>query len=179
MPGEPTIHAAFEPRTSTWQYVVADPTTKDAVIIDPVLDFDSAMSKIATDSADGLLALVRENGYRVIRLLETHVHADHLTASRYLQMKLLNPQGSRPDVCIGKRIDQVQETFAKRYGIAKEEYEGVFDYTFDDDEIFHVGQVEAKVLHLPGHTSDHIGYMIGSEFKAFPDGCTVSDGCGR
>src|SRR5690349_1144407 len=77
---EPIVHTVFEPQTSTWQYVVADPSTKTAVIIDPVLDFDPARNSITTKSADALLALVKEKGYTVDRLLETHVHADHLTA---------------------------------------------------------------------------------------------------
>lgn len=166
MPAEPIIHDVFEPKTSTWQYVVADPGSKDAVIIDPVLDFDPARNAISTGSADALLALVREKGYRVTRLMETHIHADHLTAAGYLQARLGEAQGGspRPDVCIGKRVSQVQETFASRYGISKEEYEGVFNHTFEDDETFCIGQLEASVLHLPGHTPDHIGYVIGSKY---------------
>jgi glyoxylase-like metal-dependent hydrolase (beta-lactamase superfamily II) len=159
---EPIVHTVFEPQTSTWQYVVADPATKAAVIIDPVLDFDPARNAVFTTSADGLLALVKEKGYTVDRLLETHVHADHLTAAKYLQERLAK-DGKRPEVGIGKRIGAVQERFAERYGIAKEEYEGAFDKLLDDDEMFHVGELEAKAVHLPGHTPDHMGYMIGSE----------------
>ncbi|KAG7286987.1 hypothetical protein NEMBOFW57_006487 [Staphylotrichum longicolle] len=158
---EPIVHTVFEPQTSTWQYVVADPSTKTAVIIDPVLDFDPARNSITTKSADALLALVKEKGYTVDRLLETHVHADHLTAARYLQDKLAK-DGKKPEIGIGRRIGQVQERFAKRYGIAQEECEGAFDKLFDDDEIFHVGELEAKAVHLPGHTPDHMGYLIGT-----------------
>ena len=160
---EPIVHTVFEPQTSTWQYVVADPSTNTAVIIDPVLDFDPARNSIATKSADALLALVKEKGYTVDRLLETHVHADHLTAARYLQDRLAK-DGKRPEIGIGKRIGQVQERFAKRYGIPKEECDGAFDKLFDDDEIFHVGQLEAKAVHLPGHTPDHMGYLIGGTY---------------
>lgn len=81
---EPIIHSCFEPATSTWQYVVADLATRAAVIIDPVLDFDPARCLVSTASADAVLALVNDNGYAVERLLETHVHADHLTAAKYL-----------------------------------------------------------------------------------------------
>ncbi|KAK4134712.1 Metallo-hydrolase/oxidoreductase [Trichocladium antarcticum] len=159
---EPIIHACFEPQTSTWQYIVADPATKAAVIIDPVLDFDPATSTISTETADGLLALVSEQGYTVERLLETHVHADHLTAAKYLQSRLSADDGARkPQICIGKRIGKVQERFARRYGIAKDEYESAFDTLLDDDEIWHLGQLEAKAMHLPGHTPDHMGYLIG------------------
>lgn len=166
---EPIIHACFEPNTSTWQYIVADPTTKAAVIIDPVLDFDPARSAVSTESADALLALASEKGYTIDRLLETHVHADHLTAAKYLQSRLSETAGAqKPEICIGRRIGQVQERFARRYGIAREEYEGAFDKLFDDDEVFRVGQLEAKALHLPGHTPDHMGYLIGGEYQAFP-----------
>ncbi|KAL2169776.1 hypothetical protein VTG60DRAFT_5594 [Thermothelomyces hinnuleus] len=158
---EPIVHTIFEPKTSTWQYVVADPSTKTAVIIDPVLDFDPARNAVTTETADSLLALVREKGYIVDRLLETHVHADHLTAAKYLQDRLTR-DGNKPEIGIGKRIGEVQELFGKRYGIAKEEYEGAFDRLLDDDEVFYVGQLEAKAVHLPGHTPDHMGYLIGA-----------------
>jgi glyoxylase-like metal-dependent hydrolase (beta-lactamase superfamily II) len=161
---EPIVHTVFEPQTSTWQYVVADPSTKSAVIIDPVLDFDPARNAISTKSADGLLALVKEEGYVVEHLLETHAHADHLTAAKYLQTQLAK-DGKKPEIGIGKRIAEIQERFAKRYGIAREEYEGAFDKLLEDDEIFHVGEVEAKAVHLPGHTPDHMGYLIGGKFS--------------
>ncbi len=160
---EPLVHSIFEPQTSTWQYVVADPATKSAVIIDPVLDFDPARNAVTTASADALLALVREHGYTVERLLETHVHADHLTAAKYLQRRLVEAQGEgkRPSIGIGKRIGGVQERFAERYKIDKAELVGAFDKLYEDDEVFMVGGIEAKAVHLPGHTPDHMGYLIG------------------
>ncbi|KAK3319265.1 beta-lactamase-like protein [Apodospora peruviana] len=160
---QPIIHPIFEPATSTWQYIVADPSTKSAVVIDSVLDFDPAKNAIFTSTADALLALINEKGYTVVKILETHVHADHLTASRYLQARLSSSSsgGNPPELCIGKRITQVQERFARRYGIEKTEYEGVFDRLLDDDDVFRVGEMEVKALHLPGHTPDHIGYLIG------------------
>ncbi|KAK0645515.1 beta-lactamase-like protein [Cercophora newfieldiana] len=159
---EPTVHTCFEPVTCTWQYVVADPETKAAVIIDPVLDFDPAKNAISTDTADALLSLVKENGYTITRLIETHAHADHLTAAHYLQQKLVSSGGPKPSMCIGKRIGGVQERFAKRYGIDESDYAGAFDHLVEDDEVFAIGNLEAKAVHLPGHTPDHMGYVIGS-----------------
>lgn len=159
----PIVHNIFEPNTCTWQYVVADPPTAAAVVIDSVLDFDPSKALISTETADILLSLIRQKGYRIEKILETHVHADHLTAAKYLQHRLQSTQGSKPDICIGKRIGEVQERFASRYGVPKEEMEGAFDKMFDDDEVFKVGELEAKVLHLPGHTPDHLGYVIGGK----------------
>jgi glyoxylase-like metal-dependent hydrolase (beta-lactamase superfamily II) len=150
----------FEKRTGTWQYVVADPPTKKAIIIDSVLDYDPTTREISTTTADGLLALVAQNGYHIEKILETHAHADHLTAASYLQHRLSQLQGFNPPICIGKRIREVQDLFAAKYGIAIEDYEGVFDKLFDDDETFEIGNVKGTIMHLPGHTPDHIGYYI-------------------
>ncbi len=158
----PEIHPCFEPSTSTWQYVVADPETREAIIIDSVLDFDPVKNRISTESADKLLNLVTSHQYSISRILETHAHADHLTASAYLQRRLVQMGQPRPDICIGKRIIQVQDHFSKKYGFDAAELQNVFDKLFDDNEEFFVGQIPAKVLHLPGHTPDHIGYNIGN-----------------
>lgn len=160
MSTQPIIHDIFEPKTATWQYVVADPSTKRAVIIDSVLDFDPVKSRLSTESADALLALVRDKQYVVLKILETHVHADHITASNYLQSKLEKSQDLRPDICIGKRVGQVQDRFGQRYGIPEAEYKDAFDKLLDDDETFPIGELEAKAVHLPGHTPDHLGYVI-------------------
>jgi len=157
----PEIHPCFEPKTSTWQYIVADQQTRKAVIIDSVLDFDPASNSLSTETADSLLSFVDEHKYLVTRILETHVHADHLTASRYLQRQLVQRGQPRADVCIGKRIQIVQSTLAARYGVDSSDLESAFDYLFDDDEHFSIGDINAYVLHLPGHTPDHIGYVIG------------------
>ena len=159
---EPEIHACFERATATWQYVVADPGTRQAVIIDSVLDFDPAKNLISTESADKLIDLAMRNKYVIWRILETHAHADHLTASAYIQQRLVEMGQPRPDICIGKRIKQVQTHFAGKYGISLAELENVFDKLFDDNEEFLIGKITVKVLHLPGHTPDHIGYQIGS-----------------
>jgi glyoxylase-like metal-dependent hydrolase (beta-lactamase superfamily II) len=169
MADEPTIHTLYERRTGTWQYVVSDPSTKAAVIVDPVLDFDSTTQIITTDTADSILSLVKQKGLRVERILETHVHADHITAASYLQNRLSREEDHKPLVCIGKRIVQVQELFGQRYQIPAEEYEGVFDKLLDDDETFSLGELEVMALHLPGHTPDHMGYMIGGKVSlTFP-----------
>jgi glyoxylase-like metal-dependent hydrolase (beta-lactamase superfamily II) len=162
---EPTIHDLFESKTCTWQYVVADPSTLTAVIIDPVLDYDPATQVITTQTADSLMSLVREKGYRVTGILETHVHADHLTAASYLQNRLAQEQGYGPPIGIGKRIKQVQKLFGQRYGIPAEEYEGTFGKLFDDDETFNIGNLRAMAIHLPGHTPDHLGYKIGGKTR--------------
>lgn len=161
---EPKVHTLFEPTTGTWQYVVADHTTKEAVIIDSVLDYDKATGKITTQSADKILAVVADQGYAITRILETHAHADHLTASRYLQNMLAKRQPNRPppQVCIGRRIRQVQETMSMIYNVPKSDLIDAFDHTFSDDETFPIGSVEARIIYLPGHTPDHIGYIIGS-----------------
>lgn len=161
MSTEPVIHNIFEPNTSTWQYVVADPFTSAAVVIDSVLDFDPTKCTASTESADALLALVDQKGYHVDKILETHVHADHLTAAKFLQHKLLQMQGIAPHVCIGKRVSEAQQTFAARYGVPEAEVNGAFDELFDDDEVFTLGKLQVKILHLPGHTHDHLGYQIG------------------
>lgn len=159
---EPKVHTVFEPKTSTWQYIVADPETQHAVVIDSVLDFDPATGSITTASADGLLDLIEKEHYQIDYILETHAHADHLTASNYLQRALHSREQGKPQIGIGKRILNVQKTFASRYGIPEREYSDVFDKLFDDDEAFEIGNLTATAIHLPGHTPDHIGYVIGS-----------------
>lgn len=163
--GEPTIHNVFEPVTGTWQYIVADPSTHAAIIIDPVLDYEPATQAITTTAADALLSLARDKGYKIEKIIETHAHADHLTASSYLQHQIYRNQGYKPPIGIGKRIEQVQNLFGQRYRIGKEEYEHVFDHLFDDDESFTVGELTATALHLPGHTPDHLGYQIGGKYS--------------
>lgn len=161
---EPVIHHEFEPVTGTWQYIVADPATKRAAIIDPVLDYEPATLLITTSTADSLLSLVKEKGYTIDWILETHAHADHLTAASYLQRSLEQEQaGHKPLIGIGKRIGQVQTLFGERYGVPPKEYATVFDKLFDDDESFSIGSLEAATTHLPGHTPDHLGYRIGGK----------------
>lgn len=162
---DPAIHPLFEPTTCTWQYVVADPSTKTAAIIDPVLDYDNSTRTVSTGTPDSLLSLVRSNGYTVSHILETHAHADHLTAAFYLQRRLAAEQGQKPPVGIGARIGRVQSLFGKRYGVPSDEYDGVFDLLLGDNEVFEIGSLKAEAIHLPGHTPDHMGYRIGGMFS--------------
>jgi glyoxylase-like metal-dependent hydrolase (beta-lactamase superfamily II) len=158
------VHDVFEEQTGTWQYVVADPTTMTAVITDPVLNYCPTTQTVSTEAADSLLSLIMFWGYKVDMILETHAHADHLTAASYLQSRLALELGRKPLIGIGKRIGQVQRMFGERYGVPKDEYEDVFDKLFDDDETFAIGALEAQAIHLPGHTPDHLGYKIGSKY---------------
>jgi glyoxylase-like metal-dependent hydrolase (beta-lactamase superfamily II) len=161
---EPTIHPLFETVTGTWQYIVADPNTKHAVIIDPVLDYDPIKTAVSTNSADAIIKIIKEEGYTVDMILETHAHADHLTAASYLQSVLAKMQGSKPVIGIGSRIKQVQNLFGEKYGVLGKEYETVFDRLWEDNDEFAIGTLTARAVHLPGHTPDHMGYHIGSEF---------------
>ncbi|KID85359.1 Beta-lactamase-like protein [Metarhizium guizhouense ARSEF 977] len=158
---QPIIHDVFEEKTGTWQYVVVDPNTLTATIIDSVLDYDPLARTISTHSADKILSLIKRMGYRVDSILETHIHADHLTAARYLQTSLHKEQGYLPLITVGKRIVHIQELFRQKYGLSEEETRGVFDRFLDDDERFHIGSLEAQAIHLPGHTPDHMGFKIG------------------
>ncbi|KAI9923939.1 hypothetical protein ASPWEDRAFT_50326 [Aspergillus wentii DTO 134E9] len=158
---QPIIHTVYEKTTGTWQYIVACPDTKDAVIIDPVLDFELSTFTVNTHSADGLLGLIAQQGYTITHILETHAHADHLTASFYLQQTLVASGKPQPQICIGQQILAVQELFGPKYDIPAGDLDNAFDHLFANDEVFNVGRISAKVLHLPGHTPDHVGYIIG------------------
>lgn len=161
---EPVIHDVFEPTSGTWQYLIVDPSTSTAVIIDPVLNYDPATQAVTTQAADSLLSLIKGKGYKIDKILETHAHADHLSAASYLQKHLAQDQDHKPPICIGKRIEQVQKLFSERYGVPQEEYKAIFDRLFDDEETFTIGNLKGKAIHLPGHTPDHLGYMIGGNY---------------
>ncbi|KAK0860036.1 hypothetical protein LTS02_008798 [Friedmanniomyces endolithicus] len=118
---EPIVHTIWEPITGTWQYIVSDPSTKQTAMIDTVLDYNKDTGLISTDSADKLLDIVEDNGYIVTYILESHAHADHLSASRYLQWMLPQRQNERPLVCIGEHINQVQATLGQIYDIPESE----------------------------------------------------------
>ncbi|KAK1068779.1 hypothetical protein LTR74_005437 [Friedmanniomyces endolithicus] len=160
---EPIVHTIWEPITGTWQYIVSDPATKETAMVDTVLVYNKETGLISTASADKLLDIVKDNGYIVTYILESHAHADHLSASRYLQWMLSQRQNERrPLVCIGEHINQVQATLGQIYDIPESELYDAFDYTFSDGKTFRLGNIQAQVLHLPGHTPDHVGYIIGS-----------------
>jgi glyoxylase-like metal-dependent hydrolase (beta-lactamase superfamily II) len=158
----PNVLTCFEPVTATCQYIISDPTTHEGVIIDSVLDFDLATNSINTASADALLDLVTQYKLTITKIMETHAHADHLTASYYLQGKLTQFGQVTPQISIGKRITQVQHNFAEKYNIPSAELENAFDHLWEDDEYFNIGALKCQVLYLPGHTPDHVGYKIES-----------------
>ena len=153
----PDVTPFFHDDTSTWSYVVARPGGDSAIVIDPVLDFDFKAARTWTETADTLLAFVRERGYRVEWILETHAHADHISAAPYLKREL----GAK--VAIGEGIRQVQERFVKVFNLAGEQQpEGDdFDRLLAEGEIIHTAGLEVRVLHTPGHTSDSNSFLIG------------------
>lgn len=152
----PGIQAFFDDATSTASFLVWDRQTKDAAVIDAVLDFDPATGKLSTASADRMIARAGELGLRVIWALETHAHADHLSAADHIRRK------TGAGVGIGARITEVQTRFRALFGAPQAETEAsVFDALFEDGDVFHIGGVEARVLHTPGHTPACVTYVIG------------------
>jgi len=152
----PAVTAFHDEATFTVSYVVADPETGRAAIIDPVLDFDAASGRTSTTSADQLIAFVRENELGVDWILETHVHADHLTAAPYLREKL----GGR--VGIGRHVTAVQETFRGVFNIGDLATDGSqFDQLLSDGDTLDVGGIAGKVIGTPGHTPACVTYVIG------------------
>jgi glyoxylase-like metal-dependent hydrolase (beta-lactamase superfamily II) len=153
----PEIEAFFHEETNTVAYVVADPATRDCAVIDSVLDFDMESGRTATTHADRIVEHVRARGLRLAWILETHVHADHLSAAPYLRDAL----GGR--VGIGERITAVQHTFADIYnaerGFARDGSQ--FDHLFADGERFAIGSLEAEYLATPGHTPACGSYKVG------------------
>jgi glyoxylase-like metal-dependent hydrolase (beta-lactamase superfamily II) len=142
--------------TGTWSYVVADSASRQAAIIDPVLDFDPKTGRIGHASAQALLDCVSEHGLQVRWLLETHAHADHLTAAQWLAAQL-------PDamVAIGQGIREVQRTFAPVFELNPEAAANAFDCLFADDDEFSLGAIHASAIPVPGHTRDSLAYLIG------------------
>ena len=158
MANRPDVKAFFDDDTFTVSYVIRDPDSNKAAILDSVLDFDPKSGRTATKSADELLAYVQENKLDIEWILETHAHADHLTAAPYLQDKL--GQGK---IAIGENISKVQEVFKGVFNAeASFKTDGSqFDHLFKDGETFKIGGLEARVLHTPGHTPACISYVIG------------------
>lgn len=153
----PEVQGFFDPQTYTISYVVSDPSSKHCLVIDSVLDFDPVSGRSKTDSADKLVDYVRSNELLVQWHLETHVHADHLSAAPYLQEKLSGKLG------IGEHISQVQEMFGKAFNAeASFARDGSqFDRLFADEDCFELGNISGRVLHTPGHTPACVCYLIG------------------
>jgi glyoxylase-like metal-dependent hydrolase (beta-lactamase superfamily II) len=170
----PQVHSLHHADTGTWCHVVADPATKAAAIIDPVLDYEAKGARTGTGFAQSVLSLCEAQGYRVQWLLETHAHADHLSAAQWLQEKTGAPVG------IGAGIRTVQSTFKPIYGLddgfATDGSQ--FDRLFADGERFALGELQVEVIATPGHTSDSLSYRIGDAVFVgdsifMPDGGTA------
>ncbi|MBU2340173.1 MAG: MBL fold metallo-hydrolase, partial [Alphaproteobacteria bacterium] len=153
----PHVEAFFDEPTFTATYVVHDPITKDAAIIDSVLDFDHASGRTSYASADGVVAYAKREGLKVSWLLETHAHADHLSAAPYLQEKLGG------ELAIGAGIVTVQTVFGKIFneGTRFARDGSQFDRLLVDGDTLTIGDIPLTALHVPGHTPADMAYIIG------------------
>ncbi len=153
---KPDVSAFFDEATFTVTYVVSDPTTGRAAVVDPVLDFDPASGRTSTTSADEVVAFVEDNKLGVDWILETHVHADHLSAAPYIHETL----GGK--AAIGKDVTAVQKTFKGVFNLKDLATDGSqFEHLFADADAFSVGSIEAYVIATPGHTPACVTYVIG------------------
>ncbi|MDR6818004.1 glyoxylase-like metal-dependent hydrolase (beta-lactamase superfamily II) [Neorhizobium sp. 2083] len=153
---KPDVAAFYDARTGSVQYVVSDPATRQCAIVDPVLDFDEKSGSIATTNADIILEHVATRGLTVEWILDTHPHADHFSAARYLRAK------TGAQTAIGDHVVAVQRIWKQIYNWPDFPCDGSqWDRLFHDGEIFNIGEQEARVLHSPGHTLASISYVIG------------------
>ena len=150
------VQEFFHEDTYTYSYVVSDPATKKAAIIDSVLDYDAASGRTSTVTADEIIAYVKEHELDVEWLLETHIHADHLSAARYLKEKV----GGL--IAIGEYITTVQNVFGDLFNAEKAFLRdgSQFDHIFKDGDTFEIGELKARVMHTPGHTPACLSYVI-------------------
>lgn len=152
----PDIEAFFDEATFTISYLVSDPATRRAVIVDPVLDYDPRSGTVSTGSADKLRARAADRGLAIDWILETHAHADHLTAAQYLKPR------TGGLIAIGEHIRDVQRTFGPVFNAIDVSGEGrEFDRLVRDGERLPLGKLEIEVMHLPGHTPADVAYRIG------------------
>ena len=151
-----SVRAFYDARTGTVSYLVFDVATRQAAIIDPVLDFDFKSGRTSTEQADRILACIAAERLAVQWILETHAHADHLSAARHLQQKV----GGR--IAIGEHIRDVQAVFKKLYNLERNFLPDgrQFDHLFSDGEVFAIGSVEATALLVPGHTPADMAYLV-------------------
>lgn len=171
----PIVHTFFHTQSCTWTYLVCDPSSNAALVIDPVLDFDSKSGRTATDSAQQVLDAAQTEGAQIRWILETHAHADHLSGGHWLKKQL---PGAR--LAIGTGIQQVQKAFRKIFNLGEHfPVDGSqFDHLFVDGETFDVGALNVRVLATPGHTNDSVSYLIGDALFVgdtlfMPDGGTA------
>lgn len=152
----PDVKAFFDPATFTVTYLVSDPATKRAAIIDPVLDFDPKSARVSSRSADAVLAAATRTGLHLDLVLETHAHADHLSAADHIRRET----GAR--IVIGEHIVEVQKAFAALFGARDVRCDGsAFDHLARDGERIALGELSIEVLHTPGHTPACVSYRIG------------------
>ena len=154
---KPSIAGFFDEATNTVSYVVHDPASCEAAIIDSVLDFEASAGRTSNGSADRVVEYVTSKNLKVTWLIETHAHADHISAAPYLQEKL----GGK--LAIGRHIIKVQDVFGKLFNAGTDfERDGSqFDHLFDDGETFNLGELEGIALHVPGHTPADMAFIIG------------------
>ena len=154
---KPEVTAFFDEPTNTISYVVVDPMSSACAIIDSLLDYDAASGRTSTESADKLIAFVKGKGLDVEWVIDTHVHADHLTAAPYVREKLGGKTG------IGEHISTVQKVFGEIFneGQAFHTDGSQFDHLFTDGETYKVGTLEARAIHTPGHTPACMSHVIG------------------
>ncbi|MDR0182874.1 MBL fold metallo-hydrolase [Lysobacter arvi] len=172
---KPDIQPFFHAGSNTWTYLVRDPSGPAAAIIDPVLDFDAKSARTSTTSAQAVIDLARERGLDVQWILETHAHADHLSAAQWLKRHWPHAK-----LAIGEGIVDVQKTFAPVFNLEDgfRTDGSQFDRLFADGDTFRIGAVEARVIAVPGHTSDSCAYLIGDALFTgdslfMPDGGTA------
>ena len=152
---QPIIRAFFDELTNTVSYIVADPATKKAAVIDPVLDYDPNTGQVDTRSVDAMLRAAQEQGYAIVWTLETHAHADHLSGSPYIKART----GAK--IGIGEHIKDVQRVFRPIFDAADLKTDGSdFDHLFKDGEQFKIGELDAEVLYTPGHTPADVTYKV-------------------
>ncbi|SIO29728.1 MBL fold metallo-hydrolase [Vannielia litorea] len=152
----PVVHGFYEEDTGSWQYICADPATKACAIIDPVLDFDPAHARTSTESAEDLLRCIETNGYELAWILDTHPHADHLTAGHWLAGRTGAPHG------IGERCTEIAELWRDYYHMPGAfPIKGDFDRLFADGESFKLGELDVRVMLSTGHTLGSITYVVG------------------
>ena len=153
---QPIINAFFDEPTNTVSYLVADPETQQAAVIDPVLDYDHKSGTASVKSAAAILAKAKENGFAIGLVLETHVHADHLSGAPYIKLKT----GAK--VAIGERVREVQKIFRPVFNAIDVSGEGSeFDILFKDGDQFKIGNLGAQVIATPGHTPACLSYKVG------------------
>jgi uncharacterized protein (TIGR01244 family) len=152
----PDVAGFFEPNSSSIQYIVSDPATRQCAIIDPVLDFDEKSGAVSTHSADALLQHIAKHDLKVAWILDTHPHADHFSAAHYLRGKTGAPTG------IGAQIVAVQKLWQRIYNMPELPVDGSqWDHLFADGETFKIGDLDARVMHSPGHTLASVTYVVG------------------